>query len=202
MRKEQLISIAMLAVAIAVAALILVFAAGQNGLVVEQTLIESGENNPYSLFASFPENSVFLISPQMNEKTDAVDHAMFNGMALFLQVIEGNGKKAVQVIRVYDESNSLSYCLTNFGDVNKSERLEADACLDYLSPQNGALVLIEFPDSELSQPSLEISEGRLVVRPSSNDDIGKTSFLALRILFKNSQEIIERSSVILTGLIG
>jgi hypothetical protein len=202
MRKEQLASIAMLAVAFAVAALILVFAAGQDALIVEDTLIESGESDPYSLFASLSKNSVFLVSPQMNEKTRAVDHAMFNGTAMFLQVIEGNGRKAVQVIRVYDESNGLSYCLTNFGDLNKSERLEADACLDYLSSKNGALVLIEFPDSELSRPGLEISEGRLVVKPSSSGDIGKTCFLALRIMFKNSEEIIESSNVILSGLTG
>lgn len=200
MQTRLIASIAMVAAAIVVAALILSLVGGQKPLVVEDVLIDSGHESPFEAFSSFSGNSTFVVSPQMHETAEPVDHAMFNGTALFLQVMQGNGKSPVQVIRVYDEEENLDYCLTNFGDFNRSERMEAQECLEYISPENRAVVLLQFPDSELSMPRLDLSERKLVVQATSNDDIGKASFVALRIMFQNSQEIIDRSNTLLSGL--
>lgn len=200
MNKEHAVPIAGVAITIATALFIIAFVPVNKGLVVEGVFIDSGEKDTYSLFSAISKKSVFLISPQMHERAEAVDHSMFNGTALFLQVLEGNKRKPVQVIRIYNEGNELSYCLTNYGDVNKSETLEKEECLEYLSQENSAVVLIQFPDQRLSQPVLEISEGKLIVRPKSSDGIGETCFLALRIMFKNSQQIVERSDSFLRGL--
>jgi len=172
----------------------------QKGLVVEGTLIDAGRENPYELFASIASKQVFIVSPEMNERTAAVDHEMFNGTALFLQVLEGNNRKAIQVVRVYDESKNLEYCITNYGDTNRSETLEKGECLDYISGSSGFPVLIQFPDSSLAMPKLEVSQEKLVVRPSSQGNIGDASFLALEIMFKNSRDIIEASNLIVKKL--
>lgn len=199
MNKEHAAPIAVVAITIAIALFIIAFVPVNKGLVVEGVFIDSGEEDPYSLFSALSKKSVFLISPQMHERAETVDHSMFNGTALFLQVLEGNKRKPVQVIRVYDEGNELSYCLTNYGDVNKSETLEKEECLEYLSQENSAVVLIQFPDQRLPQPVLEISKDKLIVRPKSSEGIGETCFLALRIMFKNSQQIVERSGSFLRG---
>ena len=196
MEKKQAISIAAVLIALAVAISILVFWPSPN-LVVEGVLIDSGNKDPFELFAGFSENDVFLVSPQMNERAKSVDHQMFNAAALFLQVFEGNGKKTVQVLRVYNEENDLIYCLTNYGDVNTSETLDTGTCLEYLRPENGGLVLIEFPDPNLPSPVLEIGLNSLAVKPKVIGDIGTDSFLALRAMFENSLEIVERSNTIL-----
>ncbi len=202
MQRKQTAAIAAVLIALAIAASILALWPGQKGLVVENVLIEYGNVNPFELFAMFSENDVFLVSPQMNEKAKTVDHQMFNATALFLQVLEGNNRKTVQLLRVYSEESELSYCLTNYGDVNRSETLEKGECLQLLSSENGGLILIEFPDSKLPGPVLEIGEKRLVVKPKTNDDIGNASFLALRIMFKNSQQIIEKSNIIIGTITG
>ncbi len=202
MNKEHAVPITGVAITIAIALFIIAFFPVNKGLVVEGVFIDSGEKDPYSLFSALSKKSVFLISPQMHERAEAVDHSMFNGTALFLQVLEGNKRKPVQVIRVYNEGNELSYCLTNYGDVNKSETLEKLECLEYISQENNAVVLIQFPDQRLPQPVLEISEGRLVIKPKTDEGIGEACFLALRILFKNSQQIVERSDFFLRGLQG
>lgn len=202
MQERYAVSISLIAVAIAIVLAIVVLGPFQKELVVEGVSIDSSGQDPYALFAGLSQKSTILVSPQMNERAEAVDHLMFNGMALFLQVVEGNNRQAVQVIRVYGTGNEIGYCLTNYGDVNRSETMQREECLEYISQENAGVVLIEFPDPNLPRPVLEISEGRLVVRPKSNEDISKTCFLAIRIMFKNSQQILGRASAILGAITG
>jgi len=96
----------------------------------------------------------------------------------------------------------ILYCLTNYGDITQAEELSTEECLEYLSPENGAIVLIESPDKTLSRPVLEISENKLVVKPKTNDDIGDTSFLALRIMFENSEDIVAGANAIVDNFTG
>jgi hypothetical protein len=199
MQKKALLSILILLAAIIIsAAIVSLFQPGQ-GTLVEGVLIK-GEN-PSQDLASFRANQVFLVSPEMHEAVEPVDHEMFNAMALFLQVLEGNKKDTVQVIRVYSQGQ-LSYCQTNFGDETRQERLEKEACLGYLNEENGALVFIEFPDQSLPKPVIEAGQAKLVVKPNSGENIDTTAFLALRLLFKNSQEIIDRSNLVLGKVSG
>jgi len=196
MDRKFLLPIAVLAVAILVAVLIFAFPPAK-GLVVEGMLIDTGSQEPFTFFSRLSEQETFLVSPMRNEETKPVDHTMFNGSAMFLQVVVGNGRKAVQVVRVYGQDNSLSYCLTNYGDVNRSERMDADACMQYLVPENGAVILLDLPNDKLQSPVISLGNGAISIKPKSEADIGKASFLALRLMFKNSGEIIERANNIL-----
>lgn len=202
MDKKFLFSLAAVLIVLAAALSIIAFfpITAQYGLVVEGVLIDSGGKDPYAIFSGISSKNVFLISPQMNKTAKAVDHLMFNGTALFVEVIEGNKRNAVQVIRVFNESGEFEYCLTNYGDVNRSEELGREECLEYLTLENSAVVLIEPPNNGLPRPVIELSEGKLIIKPKTNGDIGSTCFLALRIMFKNSQEVIDKANVILGRL--
>jgi len=169
---------------------------------VEGTLIDAGSQDPYELFSTISSKERFLISPQMNEKTSAVDHAIFAGSALFLQVLEGNSRNTVQVIRAYYAQGSFAYCLTNYGDVNRSERLEKEECEAFLGQENAVLVMIEFPDDSLQRPVIELGQDKIVVKSNSQESIDETCFLALRIMFENAREVIERSNVIFGRITG
>ncbi len=200
MQRKALLSSLFVIAAIAITLAIFMFLYPENGLVVEGVLV-TGQNNPAQDLADFRKNHVFLVSPKMHDPVQEIDHEMFNAMALFLQVLEGNNRETVQVIRVYSQGR-ISYCETNFGDETRQERLQAQECLDYLKPENGALVLIDFPDQGLPRPAIEASQAKLVVKPSSEDNVDTTSFLALRLLFQNSQEIIDRSNNVLGTVSG
>lgn len=200
MKRELFFPIAVVFILLAVAVAAVLFFPSQKGLVVEGTLIDSGDKDPYGLFDSISKKNTFLISPEMNERVQGVDHLMFNAMALYLQVIEGNRRNSVQVIRATNPEGELVYCLTNYGDVNRSEMLEPQECLDYLAPKNGVVVLIEFPDETLPLNKIELSESKMVIRPNSNDSISDATFLALRIMFENAREIIDKSNSVLEDL--
>ena len=201
MDKKFLLPIAAVLIVLAIALSIIFFVPSvQSGLMVEGVLIDSGGKDPYALFSGISSKNIFLISPQMNERATAVDHLMFNGTALFVEVIEGNKRNAVQVIRVFNESGEFEHCLTNYGDVNRSEELGREECLEYLAPRDSAVVLIEPPNNDLPRPVIELGEGKLIIKPKTNGDIGSTCFLALRIMFKNSQEVIDKANVILGRL--
>jgi len=169
-------------------------------LVVEGTAIDSKGLDPFEVFPSFAENTTFIVSPQMNEKATNLDHTIFNSTALFLQVLNGNNRNAIQILRAHNQEKELLYCYTNYGDLTKSERLEKEECLELLSQEGAGIIMIEFPDEQLPGPVIEISSQKLVVRPNKESTIGSTSFLALRILFKNAEQVIEGSSTILDSL--
>lgn len=202
MKRELFFPIAVVLILLVVALAAIVFFPPPKGLIVEGSLIDSGNEDPYELFNRLSQKNTFLISPQMNERVQGIDHLMFNAMALYLQVIEGNKRNSVQVIRVHNPEGQLVYCLTNHGDVNVSEMLQPEECLEYLSPKKGVVVLIEFPDESLPQPRIEISESRITIKPNSNNGISDTSFLPLRIMFKNAVETVENSNSLLNNLTG
>jgi len=201
MDKKLIGPAAIIAAAIVIAIFIFAFSPLQKGILVENVLIDSEGKDPYGLFEGLSKSESFIVSPQMNETSENVDHLMFNGTALFLQVLEANKKNSILVLRVYS-NGELSYCLTNYGDVTMSEELSSEECLEFLSPENGAVILIEFPDNSLPQPVVEISESKLVVRPKTDGDVGNACFTPLKMMFKNSEEIVNRANDILSGLSG
>jgi len=164
-------------------------------LLVEGVVINA-DGNHFELFGDLAQSEAFLISPQMHETAQPVDHLMFNGAASFLQVVKGNLKNPIHVLRVYSEENEFLYCLTFDDELLENKTLEKNACLEFLSPENGTVVLIEFPDKNLKQPVLEISSSKLVIKPKTDADIGETSFLALEIIFPNASEIIDKSNLV------
>ena len=200
MDKKHLLPVACIAASVLAAAVMLYFASMQNQLIVEGTAIDSGGENALQLFQSFSKKSVFIVSPQIHEPSGAVDHLMFNGSALFLQVLQVNGKAWVHLVRVYNDNGVFIKCVKGVPDMNSEETLLPEQCNAFLSPENGALVMIEFPDETQPMPLLQITDEKIVVKPKTNDAIGKTCFLALRIMFENSQEIIDSANALLGRL--
>ena len=76
------------------------------------------------------------------------------------------------------------------------ERLGIEQCNALLNSGENALVLIQFPNGALPQPMIELREKQITINPKAYDDVGSTSFLALRMMFENSEDIIEASNLI------
>jgi len=200
MEKKFIVSIAALVLSILVAASILAFTPGSNSLVVNGTLIQPSGGTAFEIVEKLREKPAFIVSPQMNEPVQAVDHQIYNGTALFLQVLEGNRKQWLQVIRVYNEQGDLTKCVKGSLELDDAIELSPEDCLVFLSQENSVLVFVERPDPSLNQPILELSESEIRIRSKLDQDIGTVSFLALKLVFNNSQEILEKSNLILDGL--
>jgi len=173
-----------------------------NALMVEGVLIHSSTEEPRKAFSRLAQSPSFVVSPQLYEPVATIDQYMFNGAALFIQVLEGNRKSVVQAIRVYNPKNELQYCLTNYGDINKAVTLSIAECNKMLQSQKSTVVLIQFPDESQPTPAIELAGQRITIKPKSYRDIAHTSFLALRIMYKNSQDLIDTSNLIVGKVSG
>ncbi len=176
------------------------FYSNPNAVLVEGVLISADNESPLIAFPELAESSTFVVSPQFYEPVVSLDSYMFNGAALFIQVLEGNNKNAVQLIRVYNNENQLTHCLTNYGDVSRQETLGLDECNAMQQPGQNTIVLIQFPDNTLPQPEIELREKQITVKPKSYEDIGSTCFLALRIMYKNAQDIVDASNILVSRI--
>ena len=183
--------------AIAVIALAAFFySVNSNNVVVEGVLVSAGSADPFSAFSSLAGSSTFIVSPQMHEPVGSLETYLFNGAALFIQVLQGNQKEIVQVIRVFNSSNEMIYCSTNLGDVKTEQRLSVQECNDLLDSGGKTVVLIQFPDNSQWQPTIELGEKKITIKPKSYGDIGSTCFLALRIMYANAKDVINASNLV------
>lgn len=180
----------------AIAAIALLLTQNPNALLVEGVLIDAGQGSPYTAFSELSNSNSFIISPQMYEPTVVLDQYMFNGAALFIQVLEGNRKGVEQVFRVYSPDNEMLYCVTNRGDLSIQETISVEECNLLLQSEDRAIILIQFPDNSLPRPELKLAPGRLTAKPKSYSDIGSTCFLALRIMYENAQAVVEASNLL------
>ncbi len=167
-----------------------------NNVLVEGVLVSAGSSDPFAAFSSLSGSDSFIVSPQLHEPVGSLEQYMFNGAALFIQVLQGNQKEIMQLIRVFNQQNEMIYCSTNFGDVRREERLSVEQCNELLASKEKTLVLIQFPDDGQWQPKIELGEKKITIKPKSYEDIGSTSFLALRIMYTNARDIISASNLI------
>ena len=181
---------------VAVALAVFFYNSNSNNVLVEGVLVSSSSGSPFAAFSSLSKSSSFIVSPQMHEPVGSLETYMFNGAALFIQVLQGNQKGIVQVIRVFNSRNEMVYCSTNLGDVKTEQSLSVQECNDLLDSEGKTVVLIQFPDNSQLQPVIELDGKKMAIKPKGYEDIGGTCFLALRIMYKNSEDIINASNLI------
>jgi hypothetical protein len=181
---------------VAVALAVFFYNSNSNNVLVEGVLVSAGSSDPFTGFSSLSKSSSFIVSPQMHEPVGSLEQYMFNGAALFIQVLQGNQKEIVQVIRVFNSQNEMIYCSTNFGDVKTEQRLSVQECNDLLGSEGKTAVLVQFPDGSQWQPIIELGEKKITIKPRSYEDIGSTCFLALRIMYTNAGDVINASNLI------
>jgi hypothetical protein len=172
-----------------------------NAVLVEGSLIRSATSaGPQEMSGKLGAENSFIISPSLHDPVQGVDSAMFNGAALFIQVLSGNKREVIQLLRVYDKGGLLAYCITNRGDVLNEERLALEQCNDFMKAGASVLVLIELPDTSKPQPEIVLDEKKITIIADRYGGIGSACFTMLKIMFPNAAEIIQRSNLI-TGAI-
>ncbi len=166
----------------------------------EGVLFRSGIASPLELIPGIAGESEFIVSSGIYEAGNAANPFMLNASNLFVVVLVGNGRQVTQVFRVADSQGLTLYCLTNYGDFKTEERVEAEQCSEMLEAGEKPVILVEFPDSALAEPTVEVSDKRIVVKSNSIDALNNTSFTVLRAMFSNAEEVLAKSNE-LTGML-
>jgi len=139
-------------------------------------------------------NETFIVSPAVYSPGKKVNLFMSNASNLFIVILTGNGKEVVQLYRVFDESNNLLHCETNYGDIMVQEQISAEQCLEMLESSESAKVLIDFPSSFVAGPVVRLSEKKAVVQSNGSDQLGSTSFTLLQAMFANADSVLAASN--------
>ena len=193
---KSLVPYAIVFVAVVIAVALFLFNSSQDAVLVEGVMVDAG-NSPFEAFSGFSRQNSFVVSPQLYEPVVTLDQYMFNGAALAIQVLEGSNKDVEQLVRVYNHDNEMLYCMTNRGDVKTQETVGVEECQALLDREEKAFILIQFPNNLLQSPVLELKENRLTVKPKAYDDIGDTTFLALKIMYANALDIVDASNSVI-----
>ena len=189
-----------LIVAVALAGIFAV-PADSSRVIVEGIEFVSTDSGPLSHLPLIADEDEFIIAVQIHDPAASGEEVMLNGSLLFVVVSTFNGKQATHLIRVLDETNNLSYCLTNYADALTEETLTAEECSALLQSSGKAVVLIDLPKPGLESPRVTLSGKTIHIENSSFDSVGRASFTVLRAMFENADEALRESNKI-TALLG
>jgi hypothetical protein len=199
-RKTVVYAILVVLIIIFVAAILAGPAENFNVVRSEGVLFRSNTVSPLELIPEIAGETEFIVSPKIYEAGNTVNPFMLNSSNLFVVVLVGNKRNVTQVFRVTDSQGNTIHCLTNYGDFKTEERLEAEQCSEMLESDEKPVILIEFPDSAITEPTVEISDKRIVVKSNTIDALNNTSFTVLRAMFSNAEEVLAKSNEI-TGML-
>ncbi|MDP6670537.1 MAG: hypothetical protein QGI60_01845 [archaeon] len=199
-RKTVVYAILVVLIIIFVAAILAGPAENFNVVRSEGVLFMSNTGSPLELIPGIAGENEFIVSSEIYEAGNTVNPFMLNASNLFVVVLVGNGRQVTQVFRVADSQGNTLHCLTNYGDFRTEERLEAGPCSEMLESDEKPVILIEFPDSAITEPTVEISDKRIVVKSNTIDALNNTSFTVLRAMFSNADEVLAKSNEI-TGML-
>lgn len=162
----------------------------------EGVLFKGSDASPLGLIPAIAAEGEFIVSAEIHDPVQQNDSTMFNGLALFLVVLEGNSKKTTQAIRVIDSAGNLGYCLTNYGDLKTEERITAEECNAMLNDNGKVVVLINAPNEKLPKPVANISGKRITIESNNFDSVNNACFTVLRAMFSNADEVLARSNLL------
>ncbi|MDD5148098.1 MAG: hypothetical protein PHH08_01390 [Candidatus ainarchaeum sp.] len=198
MEKKNFLYLAAGLAVIAVVAWGAVFAVSKSGFAYNYTIngliVNSDFADPKTAMGEFGNADSFIISPEMHETVSSSDHSVFSAANTFSVVLTGNKKDVIMLVRVLGPDNSLSYCMTNSGDVTTAEKISKEICLEQLASGNKARILIESPNSSVPVASVVLEKNKLTLKTSNSSQTGNAAFLAAAIIYSNAEEIIRKSN--------
>ncbi len=143
----------------------------------------SNEHTPTSFVQEFRNADTIYISPLMVE--NKVQPLMVNSLNLWQVVSIMNGKQAIQLIRVADDSGNIQHCYTNNGDPTQNELVEVSKCLEVLNDNEKTRVLIEE-----GRERVMIEKNKVTVF-SSIGVMSQVNFIVISEIFPNAQEALD-----------
>ncbi|MFH1587319.1 MAG: hypothetical protein ABID38_05660 [Candidatus Diapherotrites archaeon] len=164
--------------------------------VEENIKFASNYNPPGEYLISLKNENEFIISPTFYERGPATA-IMTGSLVLFNSILIANGKDVVTLGRVVDPENNLLYCQTNEGDVLVNEKIELEECKNMLNTDEKAIIFIELPNENLDISEAILEKNRITIRPNSSDEVSRVSFVVLKTMYSDSEEIIAQINEIL-----
>lgn len=162
----------------------------------ENVLFVSDYAEPTGFLKAVPAGfNDFAVSPEFSEKGST--SFMTQGLTLFNSVLVAKGKKVETIARVVDFEQKILYCQVNDGNVFENKRIEPPECKARLDNPQGFVFFLELPDSSLSKSSVEVSEGRVYLRPKRFEEVAPVSFLVLSIMYPDAGAVIESMNLVL-----
>jgi len=199
MSAYKIISIVLVAL-LAFFAFIVFLRLGSGEKIVVEGIVVEAESKPVQGLLGMREKKTFLVSPAFYEK-HSINPYMANAMNLFIVVLNSNDKNAVQLVRVFSADKNLQYCATNFGNEMTEERLSGQECGQFISSSvDSVRVLIEFPDSSVQKPAINVKENTITIFTGNFNELGRTAFVALKIMFENAEETLRKTNALVEQL--
>ena len=147
---------------------------------------------PSELLTELSNQKSFILSPAASA-TASEGYNGFWTQALVQQQItfSGNGKVTLVVVRIFDQVNGAwKSCQTDYATGEQSQNIGLAECQQLLASPNSILVEVNFPDSGLRAPVVEISPQKVSLTPVLARDIPGVNFLLMRAMFPNAGDLI------------
>lgn len=162
---------------------------------VEGVLFVSNLGKPLELLKAKEGVGSFVVSPAFFESGSA--SYMSQSLALFNSVLIVKGKEVKTLGRVVDSSGNLLYCQSNDGNYMENFRVEANECLQELGLASGTVLFVELPDSSLSMSTVEVYQEKVVLKPKDFSEVSRVSFVVLKSIFPDAEEVIKSINFVL-----
>lgn len=157
----------------------------------------SNEAPPSELLTVLAAKQSFILSPRMVSGNSPLNTAAANMLIQDQIVLGGHQKATFTVIRIYENgspSAKLLSCQTDYGTAEDNETISVEECNSILSTQNSVILELEFPNSSLSRPVVEMSSSRVIIKPVKDSDVSAVNFLFLRGMFSDAPELIKSAN--------
>lgn len=163
---------------------------------VEQNIkFASNYKPPGEYLSSLKNETGFIVSPTFYGRGPA-NAVMTGSLVLFNSILIANGKDVVTLGRVVDLENNLLYCQTNEGDVLVNEAIEIEECQNILNADK-VIIFIELPNEDLEISNVILGENKITIMPNSFDEVSRVSFVVLKTMYGDSEEIIAKINEIM-----
>lgn len=193
MKKSTEVAIAGLFVVLILLSVYLILAAPkeQGGFSLEQggVLFVSNIAPPGGQLQLLGQRNSFVVSSEF-APTGSTSF-MAEPLTLFNSVLVAQGKFVVTAAKSLDSKGNLLGCDTNDGNNLVNRKIDAAECDAIFGNSPHAVILVRLPDSTLPKSRVTVLENSVVIEPNSFSDVSRVSFLVLKTMYSDSQEIVD-----------
>lgn len=156
----------------------------------------SNEALPGELLQAMASSQSFVLVLEGFEESPANAYNIV-GLTTFNLVLNGNGKAVVTLARALDAKGGLLYCNTNDGDTKTNREMPAAECEAFLASNTSPVVYFHSFNAGLDRPRVVVSSGRIDFYPKELYDPNVQSYIALSVMYGNTDEVIGKSNDLL-----
>lgn len=193
MKKSTELAVAAALVFLILASVFFIFSAPKQDFAFsfEQDNVQfvSDVGQPGDLLRGFGSRNSFVVGSEFAQSGSAA--FMTEPLTLFNSVLVAQGKFVVTVAKTVDAKKDVAFCDTNDGNKLVNRRMTAQECGQIFDSSPHVVVLVKLPDSSLSKSRVTVLGNGVVIEPNSFPEVSRVSFLVLKTMYADSQDIID-----------